>query len=171
MSRTAPFVMLRLTQRSKYQKHALQRLQTISHIIVAGVVVTAIELTIRWNGIQNVDAVSTAGQTIPMIVGIGLVTRVLYIGTSGDVDDGDDWSSSSYGSYYSGSKSSRSRSDDGESGGGGGGGGRPPAAWPGHPPPMQGYPPPGGGYPPPPPPPPGARGPPGPPPPPPPGRY
>jgi len=101
-------------------------------------VVTAVELLIRWNGIQNVDSVSTAGQTIPMIVGIGLVVRVLYIGLSGDVDDGDDWSSTSYGSYYSGSKSARTRSDDGASEGG-----RPPAAWPGQPPPMQGgYPPP-----------------------------
>lgn len=117
--------------------------------------VTAVELLIRWNGIQNVDNVSTAGQTIPMIVGIGLVVRVLYIGLSGDVDDGDDWSSTGYGSYYSGSKSARSRSDDGASEGG-----RPPGPWPGQPPPMQGgYPPPRapfpgqgpGGYPPPPP--------------------
>lgn len=149
-------VAFQLTQsRSKHQKYALQRLQAISDVIVGGVVVTAVELLIRWNGIQNVDSVSTAGQTIPMIVGIGLVVRVLYIGLSGDVDDGDDWSSTSYGSYYSGSKSARTRSDDGASEGG-----RPPAAWPGQPPPMQGgYPPPRapfpgqgpGGYPPPPP--------------------
>jgi hypothetical protein len=155
----------------KHQKYALQRLQAISDVVVGGVVVTAVELLIRWNGIQNVDNVSTAGQTIPMIVGIGLVVRVLYIGLSGDVDDGDEWSSTGYGSYYSGSKSARSRSDDGASDGG-----RPPVAWPGQPPPMQGgYPPPRAPFPgqgpggfPPPPPPPGVRGPPGPPPPPPP---
>ncbi|PMD49578.1 uncharacterized protein K444DRAFT_577322 [Hyaloscypha bicolor E] len=140
----------------KRQKYSLQRLQAISDTIVASVLVTAIELLIRWNGIQGVNSVSTSGQTIPMIVGIGLVARVLYIGISGDVDNyDDDWSSSGYGSYYSGSKSSGPRSEDG--------GGPAPAAWPAPaPPPMApayggGYPrpPPGGPPPPPPPPPPG----------------
>ncbi|KAN0110780.1 hypothetical protein V8E51_007167 [Hyaloscypha variabilis] len=114
----------------RHQRHSLQRLQTISDVIVAGVVVTAIELLIRWNGIQGVNSVSTAGQTIPMIVGIGLVARVVYIGMSGDIDIvDDDWSSSSYGSYYSGSgsgsgsKSSGPRSDDGAAA-------PPPGGWP-----------------------------------------
>lgn len=145
---------------SKYQRESLQRLQTMSDIIVASVLVTAIELLIRWNGIQGVDSVSTAGQTIPMIVGIGLVVRVLYIGITGDVDnDDDDWSSSGYGSYYSGSKTSGPRSDDG--------GGPPPAVWPPGPAPVApAYG--GGGYPRPPPP---GGAPPPPPPPPPPGEY
>ena len=150
---------IKLTLRRRHQKHSLQRLQAMSDITVAGVVVTAIELVIRWNGIEGVDSVSTAGQTIPMIVGVGLVARVVYIGMSGDVDNGDDdWSSSGYGSgYYSGSKSSGPRSDDG--------GAPAPVAWPAQAPPMApvyggpaaGYParPPPGAAPPPPPPPPG----------------
>jgi hypothetical protein len=120
--------------------------------------VTAIELLIRWNGIEGVDSVSTVAQTIPMIIGIGLLTRVAYIGFSGDVDEADDWSSSGYGSgsyYSSGSGSKSSRSDDG-----GGPGPAPGPAWPGHAPggpgPGVAYPrpPPAGGAPPPPPPPP-----------------
>ena len=59
-----------LTCFSKHQRHALQRLQTIIDVITAGVVVTAIELLIRWNGIEGVDSVSTVAQTIPMIIGI-----------------------------------------------------------------------------------------------------
>jgi hypothetical protein len=131
-------------------------------LITGSVLVTAIELLIRWNGIQGVDSVSTVDQTIPMIVGIGLITRVVYIGFSGDVDEADDWSSSGYGSgsYYSsgsgsGGGSKSSRSDDGA-----GPGPAPAPAWPGHAPggpgpgPVYPRPPPAGGPPPPPPPPP-----------------
>jgi hypothetical protein len=156
------FLDVGLTCFSKHQRHALQRLQTIIDVITAGVVVTAIELLIRWNGIEGVDSVSTVAQTIPMIIGIGLITRVAYIGFSGDVDEADDWSSSGYGSgsyYSSGSGSKSSRSEDG---GGPGPGPAPAPAWPGHPPggpgPGVAYPrpPPAGGAPPPPrPPPPG----------------
>lgn len=152
------FVDVGLTCFSKHQRHALQRLQTIIDVITASVVVTAIELLIRWNGIQGVDSVSAVAQTIPMIIGIGLITRVAYIGFSGDVDEADDWSSSGYGSgsyYSSGSGSKSSRSEDG-----GGPGPAPAPAWPGHAPggpgPGVAYPrpPPAGGAPPPPPPPP-----------------
>lgn len=59
---------------------ALQELQTFANIIVASVVTAATELTIQWNGIEGVADVSSAGQTIPLVIGIGLVTRVLFVG-------------------------------------------------------------------------------------------
>lgn len=53
---------------------------------MATVVVMATELTISWNGIEGVGQISSAGQTIPMIIGIGHVARILYIWIFGDID-------------------------------------------------------------------------------------
>jgi hypothetical protein len=55
---------------------------------VLSTVTAATELTIQWNGIEGVADVSSAGQTIPMLIGVGLVTRVLYIGLFGDIYEG-----------------------------------------------------------------------------------
>jgi hypothetical protein len=54
--------------------------------LVVSAVITATELTIRWNDIQDVDNVSSAGQLIPMIIGVGQVIRILYLAIFGDVD-------------------------------------------------------------------------------------
>lgn len=54
-----------------------------------GTVTAATELTIQWNGIDDVSDVSSAGQTIPLLIGVGLVGRVLYIALFGDLDEED----------------------------------------------------------------------------------
>ena len=56
----------------------LQSWNTIINIVVISVIVTATELTIRWNDISGVDSLSGAGQTISFVIGIGAVIRVLY---------------------------------------------------------------------------------------------
>lgn len=57
--------------------------------MVLGTVTAATELTIQWNSIEGVADVSSAGQTIPMLIGVGLIGRVLYIGLFGDIDEED----------------------------------------------------------------------------------
>ena len=42
-------------------------------------VVLATELTIKWNGLRSVNSLSSAGQTIPFVIGIGSLVRVFYI--------------------------------------------------------------------------------------------
>lgn len=39
----------------------------------------ATEFTIQWNHIINVGSVSKAGQTIPVVVSIGGIVRILYV--------------------------------------------------------------------------------------------
>jgi len=48
--------------------------------IVASSVAVATELTIRWNQITDVRDVSSAGQLIPLVIGAGLIIRVIYVG-------------------------------------------------------------------------------------------
>jgi hypothetical protein len=54
---------------------------------VAGTVTAATELTIQWNGIEGVEDIFSAGQTISMIIGIEIVTRVLYVGVFPDIEE------------------------------------------------------------------------------------
>ncbi len=51
-------------------------------------VITATELAIHWNKITGVRSISSAGQTIPMILGIGTILRVFYVAsTHKEVDE------------------------------------------------------------------------------------
>ncbi len=63
------------------QEHArlFQKLDSVSKLVVAVVVVTAAELTIHWNGIGNVNSLSSAGQTIPFVIGLAAIIRILYV--------------------------------------------------------------------------------------------
>ncbi len=47
-------------------------------LTVVSIVVAATELTIDWNGIKGVNEIASAGQTIPLIIGVGQIVRVLY---------------------------------------------------------------------------------------------
>jgi hypothetical protein len=51
--------------------------------VVAVTIIAATELVIMWNKISGVYSVSPAGQTIPLVLGIGALTRVLYKGFFG----------------------------------------------------------------------------------------
>ena len=42
-------------------------------------VVLATELTIKWNTLRGVNSLSSAGQTIPFIVGVESLVRVFYV--------------------------------------------------------------------------------------------
>ncbi|KAF2111206.1 hypothetical protein BDV96DRAFT_189022 [Lophiotrema nucula] len=57
----------------------LNYVESISQAVVATVVIIGVELTILWNQIEGVHDVSTAGQMIPLFLGIGSVGLVLYV--------------------------------------------------------------------------------------------
>jgi len=64
----------------------LRFLQATSNILVATTVIVATELTIQWNNLTDVNDVSTAGQTIPVILAAGLLAHVLYVWVNPDHD-------------------------------------------------------------------------------------
>lgn len=49
----------------------------ISNLLVYGLHITAIELTIRWNQFDHVGGVNTSAQTIPLLVSIGILIRLI----------------------------------------------------------------------------------------------
>jgi hypothetical protein len=75
------------------RKLTLQIIHTIFNTAVATAVIVATEKTIQWNGINGVADISSAGQLIPMVIGIEMFIRVLYAawmeedGGSSVVDD------------------------------------------------------------------------------------
>ena len=64
---------------SKNRKKTLQQLQPLSNLVVASVVVLATELTIKWNSLRGVNTLSSAGQTIPFLIGVGSLVHVFYV--------------------------------------------------------------------------------------------
>ncbi|KAF2182175.1 hypothetical protein K469DRAFT_691408 [Zopfia rhizophila CBS 207.26] len=52
---------------------------TFSKLLVASTIVAATELSIHWNKISGVNSINSAGQTIPLVLGIGNFVRILYI--------------------------------------------------------------------------------------------
>lgn len=66
----------------------LQNLDSASRLIVAAVITVATELTIAWNHIRNVNSLSSAGQTIPFLIGLAAVIRILYVWVFKDEDEG-----------------------------------------------------------------------------------
>jgi hypothetical protein len=52
--------------------------------VVATAVTIATEKTIQWNGKNGVADISSAGQLIPMVIGIEMFIRVLYAAWIGD---------------------------------------------------------------------------------------
>jgi hypothetical protein len=66
---------------------ALRKLNLVSNLITATFVVVATELTIEWNHAQAVNTLSSAGQLIPFVIGLGVIVRVLYVWLkSGPID-------------------------------------------------------------------------------------
>ncbi|PKK45390.1 hypothetical protein CI102_10076, partial [Trichoderma harzianum] len=57
------------------QKDLLRTMRSISNLVVYGLHITAIELTIKWNQFDNVGGVNTSGQTIPLLVSLGILIR------------------------------------------------------------------------------------------------
>lgn len=57
----------------------MRQIDTLINLGVAGTVIAATELTIEWNAIEDINDITSAGQTIPLVIGIGLIIRVVYI--------------------------------------------------------------------------------------------
>jgi hypothetical protein len=58
---------------------ALRTLNLANNFTTASIVVVATELTIQWNHISDINTLSSAGQLIPFVIGLGVVLRVLYV--------------------------------------------------------------------------------------------
>ncbi|KAJ6443518.1 mitotic spindle checkpoint component MAD2 [Purpureocillium lavendulum] len=75
----------RLSERARHEREnlrlpqgvidSLSRLQLLSDLTVFSVLVAAVELTIRWNGLEGVDDLDTAAQLVPLLVGAAVVLR------------------------------------------------------------------------------------------------
>lgn len=57
----------------------LQQLRTISDIIVAAIITTAVELAISWNNLRGVNDLSTAAQLIPSVISAAYLLRSIYV--------------------------------------------------------------------------------------------
>lgn len=49
------------------------------NVAIASTVLAATELTIRWNNIKGINNFSSAGQTIPFLIGVGAFARILFV--------------------------------------------------------------------------------------------
>ncbi|KAF2186027.1 hypothetical protein K469DRAFT_573958 [Zopfia rhizophila CBS 207.26] len=59
--------------------YTLQILDSASQCIVTTVIIIGVEFTIVWNKIEGVHEISSAGQTIPLFIGVGSVAMVFYV--------------------------------------------------------------------------------------------
>jgi hypothetical protein len=78
------------------RKHFLQNLSVLLFLVIAIIVVTATELTIRWNNIQGVNILGSAGQTIPFVIGVCSFVRILYVYVFKTPDPADEQQGSSH---------------------------------------------------------------------------
>ena len=58
---------------------SLQQLRSACNVAVASTIITATELTIKWNRIRGVNSLTSAGQTIPLLIGIAAILRIVYV--------------------------------------------------------------------------------------------
>ncbi|ORY09095.1 hypothetical protein BCR34DRAFT_383813 [Clohesyomyces aquaticus] len=56
-----------------------QIFDTVSKLLIATTIVSATELCIHWNQISGVNSINSAGQTIPLVIGIGNLVRIIYV--------------------------------------------------------------------------------------------
>lgn len=61
----------------------MQQLRTILDLIVATIVIIAIELSISWNNISSVNNLDSAAQFIPFIISAAYFLRSFYVWLSG----------------------------------------------------------------------------------------
>jgi len=53
---------------------------------IATTTIIAAELTIHWNEINDVQSINSTGQTIPFLLGLGVVLRISYLCLRGSSD-------------------------------------------------------------------------------------
>jgi hypothetical protein len=77
----------RLTYHSKLRETALQELHSFVYLTTVSLVITAIETTIQWNSITNIDSLASPAQAVPFVLALACLVRVLYVYLVGDVDE------------------------------------------------------------------------------------
>jgi hypothetical protein len=60
-------------------KYTLQIIESVCQFITTTAIVVGVELTIFWNHIEGVHEIASAGQTIPLFIGISSVGIVIYV--------------------------------------------------------------------------------------------
>ena len=50
----------------------------MSTLLIASIGITSIELTLVWNNVSGVYEVSSAGQSIPLVLGVSIFVFVLW---------------------------------------------------------------------------------------------
>lgn len=65
----------------------LQEVDTFIYLLTVSTVLAAIELTISWNDIKGINTLLSPSQTIPLVIALGCLARVLYIALLGDLDE------------------------------------------------------------------------------------
>ncbi|CAI6097444.1 unnamed protein product [Clonostachys chloroleuca] len=63
----------------KLWSSTMKALYCLAKLLVCAVIIVATELTISWNGIQTINELDSAGQTIPFVVGCCVLARVIYV--------------------------------------------------------------------------------------------
>ncbi|KFA56311.1 hypothetical protein S40293_08286 [Stachybotrys chartarum IBT 40293] len=53
--------------------------RNLSNVIVFGVLIAGVELSVEWNDLQATSQVTTAAQTIPLVVSAGFVCRSIFL--------------------------------------------------------------------------------------------
>ncbi|KAJ8127254.1 hypothetical protein O1611_g6383 [Lasiodiplodia mahajangana] len=67
-----------LPKRPERRSRLLPFLNAFIAALALGVTVVAVELTIFWNGLQDVHSVDSAGQLIPLVIGVVVFFRIPY---------------------------------------------------------------------------------------------
>lgn len=72
---------VRTYNRSRVRRRTrrLQQLNLLNNFIIASTIVTATELTIRWNRSAHVNEITSAAQLISFVIGLGGLVRVLHV--------------------------------------------------------------------------------------------
>jgi hypothetical protein len=65
----------------------LCRLIGVTGILIAGWSISAVELTLAWNSVEEVYSVSSTGQIIALVVGLGVLVKVLWVLRHGEGRD------------------------------------------------------------------------------------
>jgi len=73
----------------------LHILQTVFWVAIASILIAAVELSIQWNNITDVNDATTTAQLIPIAISLGLAAHVLWIFFVRGQDPEDDGESTS----------------------------------------------------------------------------
>lgn len=58
---------------------ALQRARSIISTLVAVIIIVAVELSIKWNAVYDVNTLDSAGQLIPFTIGVVTACHVVWV--------------------------------------------------------------------------------------------